>query len=192
MFIIIHNKLIKKFYFGTFGKHSVFGSSDISNRKPNLRNSYFQSRNDDATTFLWSEVWPNLQRSPNPPVIMSSSLASIVSDPEDTDTWRKLKDSKSLAKLHARFWGKGMVQEEVSNQTSDLSKREDLDINESTEDDTSESIEDDTKNGYVLVLDNKAFRHERIWVRVSAYTGRNWHCIHELGRPTISESTTSS
>ena len=38
MFIIIHNKLINKCYFGTFGKHSVFGNGDVSNRKPNLRN----------------------------------------------------------------------------------------------------------------------------------------------------------
>ena len=35
MFIIIHNKLINKCYFGTFGKHSVFGNGDVSNRKPN-------------------------------------------------------------------------------------------------------------------------------------------------------------
>ena len=39
MFIIIHNKLINKCYFGTFGKHSIFGNGDVSNRKPNLRNS---------------------------------------------------------------------------------------------------------------------------------------------------------
>ena len=39
MIIIIHNKLINKCYFGTFGKHSVFGNGDVSNRKPNLRNS---------------------------------------------------------------------------------------------------------------------------------------------------------
>ena len=38
MFIIIHNKLINKCYSGTFGKHSVFGNGDVSNRKPNLRN----------------------------------------------------------------------------------------------------------------------------------------------------------
>ena len=38
MFIIIHNKLINKCYFGMFGKHSVFGNGDVSNRKPNLRN----------------------------------------------------------------------------------------------------------------------------------------------------------
>ncbi|KAH9993993.1 hypothetical protein BJV77DRAFT_330428 [Russula vinacea] len=115
---------------------------------------------------------------------MSSSLASIVSDPEDTDTWRKLKDSKSLAKLHARFWGKGMVQEEVSSQTSDLSKREDLDINESTEDDTSESIEDDTKNGYVLVLDNKAFPNKRIWadyIRIYDFLVKRWQNDYNNG-----------
>ena len=40
MFIIIHNKLINKCYFGTFGKHSVFGNGDVSNRMPNLRNWY--------------------------------------------------------------------------------------------------------------------------------------------------------
>ena len=53
MFIIIHNKLINKCYFGTFGKHSVFGNGDVSNRKPNLRNcvrsaSRVQARNMSA------------------------------------------------------------------------------------------------------------------------------------------------
>ena len=91
-----------------------------------------------------------------------SSLASIVPDPEDTDTWRKLQDSKPLVKLHAKFWGKGMVQEEASGQTSYLSEREAVDIDE--------SIEDDTKSGYVLVLDNEAFPNRKIWVRVSAFT----------------------
>ena len=123
-----------------------------------------------------------------------SSLASIVPDPEDTDTWRKLQDSKPLVKLHAKFWGKGMVQEEASGQTSDLSEREVLDVDESIkddtdegmeddtdegmeddtdesmDDDTDESIEDDTKTGYVLVLDNEAFPNRKIWVRVSAFT----------------------
>ena len=44
MFIIIHNKLINKCYFGTFGKHSVFGNGDVSNRKPNLRNFQYVVR----------------------------------------------------------------------------------------------------------------------------------------------------
>ena len=50
MFIIIHNKLINKCYFGTFGKHSVFGNGDVSNRKPNLRNSRSLSQTPDETT----------------------------------------------------------------------------------------------------------------------------------------------
>ena len=153
--------------------------------------AYFPILKDDVTVFLARVAEP-----PNSPVIMSTStftsLASLVSFPKRMQRWDKLEDDDKLVKLHTKFWGKGMVQEDESSQTSDLGKRENLDIDESMEVDTSENIEDDAKNGYVLVLDNKAFRHERIWVRVSAYTGRNWHCIHELGRPTISGSTTSS
>jgi hypothetical protein len=91
----------------------------------------------------------------------SASLASIVSFPGRIRRWDKLEDNENLVKLHAKFWGKSMVQEEVSGQSTSVpGERED--------DDTDESIEDDTKTGYVLVLDNKAIPNKRIWVRVSA------------------------
>lgn len=112
---------------------------------------------------------------PSIPVIMSTtSLASVVSIPERINMWQKLKDGEPLVKLHAKFWGKGMLQEEASGQsrlTSGLGEKEDHDIDKSMEDDTDESIEDDTKNGYVLVLGNDAFDIESIWVRVGVYAG---------------------
>ncbi|KAH9993983.1 hypothetical protein BJV77DRAFT_1066973 [Russula vinacea] len=74
----------------------------------------------------------------------TTSLASVVSIPERINMWQKLKDSEPLVKLHAKFWGKGMLQEEASGQSRLTS-------------------EDDTKNGYVLVLGNDAFDIESIW-----------------------------
>ena len=87
--------------------------------------------------------------------------------------WDKLEDDEKLVKLHAKFWGKIMVQEEVSGQlTSDPSESEDDDTDESEDYGTDESLEDDTKTGYVLVLDKEAFPNKRNWVRVSAFTLR--------------------
>ena len=65
MFIIIHNKLINKCYFGTFGKHSIFGNGDVSNRKPNLRNCTL-------------DLWPPAQRN-------NSELSFYSSDMADED-----------------------------------------------------------------------------------------------------------
>jgi hypothetical protein len=99
----------------------------------------------------------------------TTSLASVVSIPERINMWQKLKDGEPLVKLHAKFRGKGMLQEEASGQsrlTSGLGEKEDHDIDKSMEDDT-----DDTKNGYVLVLGNDAFDIESIWVRVGVYAG---------------------
>jgi hypothetical protein len=114
----------------------------------------------------------------------STSLASIVYFPKRIQGWDKLEDDDELVELHAKFWGKGMVQEEASGQTSYLSEREAVDIDE--------SIEDDTKTGYVLVLDNEASPNRRIWVRVSAFTQGEIGTIHGFGRLTISVSTTTS
>jgi hypothetical protein len=163
---------------------------------------------------------PPTTPTPNPPVIMSTStstsLDSIVSFPKRIQRWDKLEDDEELVELHAKFWGKEMVQEEASGQTSDLSEREVLDVDESIKDDTDErmeddtdegmdddtdermeddndeSIEDDIKTGYVLVLDNEAFPNKKIWVRVSAFTQGEIGTIHEFGRLTISVSTTTS
>jgi hypothetical protein len=90
-----------------------------------------------------------------------ASLNSVVVIPEeDFKGWRKLNSSEPLARLHAKFWGRGMPEE-----------------NEWRDDDPTGSEvcvddEDDIRPGCrVLDIDNEAIVElKEIWVRVSVFT----------------------
>jgi hypothetical protein len=102
-----------------------------------------------------------------------SSFASLVHIPDGVEKWKMLDDSEPLAQLHKMFWGKTMAEEKESTHqsTSDPSNNNQKPDGESDYD-TDESEDDDISSScYVLNIDNKAIKIQRIWVRVSAFTG---------------------
>ena len=84
-----------------------------------------------------------------------ASLASVVVIPKrHMEGWKRLDNSELLAELHAKFWGKGMPEEDGWR-----------------DDNTTESEDDDIRPGCrVLDIDNKAITQmKKIWVRVSVF-----------------------
>jgi hypothetical protein len=81
-----------------------------------------------------------------------ASLTSVVVIPKyHLEEWNRLGDSEPLAQLRAKFWGRGMPEEEAWR-----------------DDDPTENEDDDIKPGCrILDLDNEAIWLKRIWVRVS-------------------------
>ena len=57
MSIIIHNKLINKCYFGTFGKHSVFGNGDVDAPSPHsMRCERLGAEGSVRSLYLWCDA----------------------------------------------------------------------------------------------------------------------------------------
>ena len=80
-----------------------------------------------------------------------------------------LDDDKPLAKLHTRFWGKGVLGEEKAWRDEEQQQQ-----SGDSGPGPSESDDDADKPGcYVLDIDNEAIKIRRIWVRVRVvfYTG---------------------
>jgi hypothetical protein len=85
-----------------------------------------------------------------------ASLASVVVIPKQhVEEWRMLDSYELLAQLHAKFWGRGMPEDDAW-----------------CDDDPTESEDDDIKPGcHVLDIDNGAITGmKEIWVRVSVFS----------------------
>ena len=95
----------------------------------------------------------------------SASLASVVTFQKESMQWTRVHDSQPLAKLHAKFWGRPIAEEEARH----VQQQSTSHPSESNDDDTDADEEEDIKTGYVLEIDNDAIRIQRIWVRVGEF-----------------------
>jgi hypothetical protein len=95
----------------------------------------------------------------------SASLASVVTIEKELIQWTRVHDNQPLAKLHAKFWGRPIPEEEARH----VQQQSTSHPSESNDDDTDADEDEDIKTGYVLEIDNDAINIQRIWVRVSGF-----------------------